>query len=96
MRYCGPRGIPLSRFLEWDELDQDAALMWQAHESRRCTGCGTHPDEWDETRGGRRDAYVAETVVCPGCRALDTATDRQGGKANIPGAHVMLRATEEV
>ncbi len=36
MAYCGPRGIPLTEFLAWDETDQDAALAWQSYESRRC------------------------------------------------------------
>lgn len=68
MAYCGPRGIPLSAFLEWPEWDQDAALGWQAHESRRCGSCGTHPDDWNPKRDGDREAYHAEDVQCPGCR----------------------------
>jgi hypothetical protein len=92
MDYCGPRGIPLSEFLSWDEADQDAALVWQAHEARRCPSCHTHPDTWDETKGGRRDAYLAELVVCPGCRTLEAARKREEKNANQPlGAHLMLR-----
>lgn len=71
MAYCGPRGIPLSQFLSWPEADQQAALGWQVNESRRCTACGTHPDEWDEKSGGDRNAYHAELSQCPGCVQLE-------------------------
>ena len=94
MAYCGPRGIPLSEFLSWDEADQDAALAWQAYEARRCRSCGTHPDEWDPTKGGRRDAYTAEVVICPGCRELDLARERQSD-TKIHGAHLMLYRNDE-
>ena len=95
MAYCGPRGIPLSRFLDWDDGDQDAALVWQAHEARRCPSCGTHPDDWDPTKGGDRSAYAAEVVICPGCRTLDDA--RAHGPERPPyGAHLMLTRPEEV
>lgn len=94
MAYCGPRGIPLSTFLEWDELDQDAALVWQAHEARRCPSCGTHPDDWNPEAGGRRDAYTAEAVVCPGCRALDSARSHEHNAKPPHGAHLMLTRPE--
>lgn len=93
MAYCGPKGIPLSQFLSWHEDDQDAALLWQAHEGRRCRSCGTHPDDWDPDKGGRRDAYTAEVVVCPGCRSIDAARDRES-ETKIQGAHLMLRPAE--
>lgn len=88
MAYCGPRGIPLSEFLSWDETDQDAAMAWQMHEARRCPSCKTHPDEWDEDAGGRRDAYAADIAVCPGCRTLDAARSRH--EDTPPGAHLIL------
>lgn len=94
MAYCGPRGIPLTTFLDWPEQDQDAALVWQAHEGRRCPSCHTHPDDWTPGKGGRRDAYRAEVIVCPGCRELDAAKD-QAGNAHTPhGAHLMLTRPE--
>lgn len=92
MAYCGPRGIPLSVFLSWDDQDQDAALAWQAHEARRCPSCKTHPDEWDPDTGGRRDAYTADVAVCPGCRNLDTAKANNADKVPA-GAHLILRPT---
>ena len=54
LRYCAPRGIPLSVFLEqrtvypgqphWTEDDTLAALDWQAEQDRRCPDCGEHAD----------------------------------------------------
>lgn len=71
MAYCGPKGIPLSQFLKWDKADQDAALAWQHHENRRCSSCGTHPDDWNEKAGGNRNAFHAEHAICPGCSELE-------------------------
>lgn len=73
MQYCGPRGIPLSRFLSWPVSDQEAALAWMAHESRRCGQCGTHLDDWKEAEGGSRTAYHAEQFSCPGCARIGQA-----------------------
>lgn len=78
MAYCGPRGIPLSRFLSWDQADQDAALAWQTYEARRCPGCGTHPDE------GAKHFHID---VCPTCIQLEKT--RQSDDAKARGAHVL-------
>lgn len=78
MAYCGPRGIPLSTFLEWDKADQDAALSWQAYEARRCPGCGTHPDE------GPKHYHVD---VCATCVQLDKKSKSDDAKAT--GAHLV-------
>lgn len=75
MDYCGPRGIPHSRFLDWSTDDQEKALWWMARERQRCNGCGTHPDEWNEDLGGSREAYKAEERTCPGCRERGPAAD---------------------
>lgn len=82
MAYCGPHGIPLSVFLSWSDADQDAALAWQAHESRRCRGCGRHPDEGD---------FHAHVNVCPGCVALESLSS-QDDVRKMRGAHVRLAA----
>lgn len=74
MRYCGPRGIPLSTFLGWAQEDQDAALAWQAHEAERCPGCGRHPDD---------PPSHPHVGVCPSCRAQalqGREVDRAGGE----------------
>ncbi|MFL6141571.1 MAG: hypothetical protein ACJ72N_06850 [Labedaea sp.] len=89
MAYCGPRGIPLSEFLSWRESDQQAALAWQAYESRRCAGCGSHPDDWDPDLGGDPRAWRAETRICQGCVELQrrhTEPDNQ----NVRGLHIHL------
>lgn len=80
MGYCGPRGIPLSTFLSWDQSDQDAALEWAGYESRRCNSCGYHPDE-----GGAH----AHVDVCPGCVELERRREGEDLK-NLRGAHVRL------
>lgn len=91
MAYCGPKGIPLSQFLSWSEADQDAALAWQSHENRRCGGCGTHPDDWNEKQGGSRYAWHSEHYQCPGCVMRERHADLPQVKDAGPGIHVRLR-----
>lgn len=69
MAYCGPRGIPHSVFAGWSEHDRDAALSWLAWSREVCASCGTHPAEWDPSRGGDRHAYGSGLHHCPGCEA---------------------------
>lgn len=78
MAYCGPRGIPLSQFLSWSTADQDAALGWAAHEARRCSSCGRHPDDGV--------VHVHEDI-CPGCAALERHRDAE----HEPGARTHLQ-----
>lgn len=82
MAYCGPRGIPLSTFLCWDQGDQDAALAWAGHEAHRCPSCGFHPDE-------HPDRPHAHIDVCPGCVAVERTTQTDEAKSTR-GAHVHL------
>jgi hypothetical protein len=89
MDYCGPRGIPLSTFLDWDQQDQDAALMWQAHEARRFPD-GTHPDDWDPAEGGDRRAFHTHIDVHPGAALLEAAMNTDDFKQAGRGAHVHL------
>lgn len=89
MAYCGPRGVPLSKFLTWHQTDQDAALAWQAHESRRFPD-GTHPDDWNEERGGSRRAYHSHVDVHPGAALLEAAQQSEDFAAAGRGAHVHL------
>lgn len=90
MAYIGPLGIPLSTFLSWPEHDQDAALLWQAHESKRCHNCGTHPYDWNPDKGGRRHAYLAQVVRCPGCSVVDSAQKTNEKELAAPGMMVRL------
>jgi hypothetical protein len=74
LAYVVPLGIPHSRFLEWDELDQDKALAWHREQATVCRGCGTRPAEWARDRF----AYVGQTRYCPGCELLEQE------KENVP------------
>jgi hypothetical protein len=84
MAYCGPRGIALSEFLRWDRKDQEAALSWSAFENRRCTSCGTHPDEWAEDKL----AFHAHLEECRGCRDKDRLTATEDAKGD--GRYVVM------
>ncbi len=79
MAYCGPRGIPYRRFLGgpdvWDRLSRFLAVAWDRHERELCRGCGTHPDEWDEKRGGDRDAFQAVAHFCRGDELIGQKQD---------------------
>jgi hypothetical protein len=79
MAYCGPKGIPLSTFLSWHPDDQEAALVWQAHESRRCRSCGYHPDD------GPVHTHVD---VCPGCVANEQRSRSDDSK--VRGGQIKL------
>lgn len=76
MAYCGPRGIPWSRFLSWDRASRDAAILWQQRQQQTCPSCGTHPDDWDPEHGGHPRAWVAKIHHCPGCAALEHGRKR--------------------
>lgn len=100
MDYCGPRGIPHTQFLTWSEDDQQKALWWMARDRQRCTGCGTHPDDWNEDVGGDRFAFVAEERTCPGCRERGPAEEalakeRQQGAAKHGTRVVLVRPTDD-
>lgn len=89
MAYCGPRGIPHSTFLGWRPSDQQKALAWQAFESRRCHGCGTHPDEWNPDLGGDRNAYGTDARICQGCVELQRRHTDPDLK-DVRGLHIHL------
>lgn len=89
MAYCGPRGIALSVFLSWNQNDQDAALAWSAHESRRYPD-GTHPDDWNEERGGSRRAYHPHVDVHPGTALLEATQASEAFQQAGRGASVHL------
>lgn len=74
MEYCGPHGIPHSKFLSWSEEDQDAAIAWLLHKGHRCGQCGTFPDEWmDSITKTPLDPppYQAGSEICIGCATLE-------------------------
>lgn len=87
MNYVGPRGIPLSEFLQWAPDDQQAALAWQADQNERCPHCGTAEWEWEQ------DPMFAatETRVCRGCNLRGHEQKAQSKTAeHMPGLYVAL------
>lgn len=89
MDYCGPRGIPYSTFLDWDDLSQSAALAWQARERDRCGGCGQHRSDWLDDHGQELRQRPAEVVdvFCPACSDLEAARQARGD-GERPGFHL--------
>lgn len=65
--------IPHSEFLSWKQRDRDKAIWYHLRERQRCSGCGTHPDEWDPAEGGSIHAYRVKEHFCPGCQLLEPA-----------------------
>jgi hypothetical protein len=90
MNYCGPQGLPHSRFLTWDKDDRDKAIVWAMLRAHACGQCGTRPDEWDPALGGHDEAYVAELHQCWGCHTKAEAEKKAGQKTEKPGVHVVL------
>lgn len=71
LAYCVPNGIPHSRFLSWEEDDQDKALAYVRDKALVCNGCGTKRSEWSEDR----HAFIAQQRRCPGCERLEMERD---------------------
>lgn len=93
MAYCGPRGIPLSTFLAWPQGDQDAALIWQAHEAKRCRACGTHPTDWILDEGGHPNAFAVDFYRCRGCEQLQQVQQSDELRDLGRGVHLHLEPT---
>lgn len=92
MDYCGPRGLPHSVFLGWDDLDQAKALAWQQHSAQTCPGCGFHPDLTDPDRGGDPGGFDLADVLCHTCEISATARAAQHDTdAQIPGVRKVWR-----
>lgn len=83
-----PLGLPHSRFLGWDELDQDKALAWMRERAKQCPGCGTRAEEWKRDRF----AYVGQTRYCPGCEVLEQ--ERENVREDARGVTVHLAPRE--
>lgn len=96
MAYCGPHAIPHSVFLgrvvrpgidpEWTQQDRDDALAWQAYENRRCSGCGTHPDEWADDKF----AFHAHLHECKGCKQRERLASSDKAKDAASGVSAVL------
>lgn len=87
MAYCGPKGIPLSTFLAWSVDDQAAALAWQAHESRRCPSCGSHPEDFSRD-GDERHFHVTKCIGCDKRAAVaETLKGEKEAGLHVIGSH---------
>ena len=68
---CAQYLISHSHFLggpnRWTADDREKAIWWLRRQREACGDCGTRPEEWDEKRGGHRNAYVAKYEHCRGC-----------------------------
>jgi hypothetical protein len=78
-----PLGIPWSKFLEWDPVDQDLALDWVDAQREVCV-CGTRQAEWDADPM----AYVGNIDQCPGCELIEL--ERQNVPEGAKGIKVGL------
>lgn len=89
-----PLGIPHSKFLDWDETDQDKALAWHDLQSSRCSHCGTYPDEWLDADGQIKDPppYTVDSTRCRGCLELEEERKAaEQGHAVMHGLYFFLR-----
>lgn len=86
MAYCGPAGIPYTRFLgrvgppAWTDEDQDYALAWQAEKAKVCPSCGSRPEDWPTDEKGRLlpdPPLEPAHVTCVGCDVLAGYDDEQ-------------------
>lgn len=96
MEYCGPLGIPHSKFLTWPEDDQDKAIAHLLHGRSQCGQCGTNPQDWVDEEGIPVEPvpYVAEAIRCYGCSAI--AEVRQDIPSDMSNEyHVFLRPNRD-
>lgn len=88
LELCDRWGVPHSHFLggppRWTDLDRDKALAYALLARQTCV-CGTRLEEWDPELGGARDAYVGDTVRCPGCQRLEEE------RAQIPSSELGVK-----
>jgi len=68
-------------------------MAWYLRKAETCRQCGTHPDEWNESKGGHRRAYTAEILVCPGCEVRQREEDelRSPRWEKVRGAYVVMK-----
>jgi hypothetical protein len=97
MRYIGPKGIPYSEWLGWDQFSRDAAMAWQAREADRCPQCGQLHSEWldgdgkdllIEVDGQLMPPKVVQEFKCPACTAIaERQETAQENGADDKGIH---------
>jgi hypothetical protein len=89
LQFCNEHGIPHSQFLAWDPVDQIKMLAFAIVKNEHCVMCGTSQWEWDPKQGGKRAAYEAVEVFCPGCYAKASMRQLDAGR-NTDGITVEL------
>ncbi|MCW2767778.1 MAG: hypothetical protein JWO11_3737 [Nocardioides sp.] len=88
--------IPHSQFLAWDQDDRDKAIWQHIRKRQECQACGTRPEEWDETRGGDRNAYIGDLERCRGCEVKEAAQSSLVGDEGRGVRIVLIRNRKEV
>lgn len=100
MEYCGPRGIRYTEFLDWPQIDQDAALAWARRDRSKCGGCGLPRDLLVDADGNvlQHPPFAPITWVCPTCEILesDQAERDQSNRPHRPGRSTRLMPVELV
>lgn len=71
-------------------LDRSVVVAVALEEAQRCGLCGTANWQWEDDP----EAFVAASVVCPGCARRDVATEEAGSAARQHGATVQLLPRE--
>src|SRR5262245_62137333 len=87
MAYCFEKGIPHSKFLNWDAEDKAKVIAFSLEQSSRCNMCGTAGWEWEDNRY----AYTAVDEFCPGCYRKSVFSDQES--RSLPGTNVKLVPT---
>ncbi len=87
--------IPHSAFLDWSKPDRDKAIAWFLRQRAACPSCHTRPEEWDETLGGDRDAYIAVHERCRGCEIKERGESTQPKDAGR-GVSTVLKPNPKV
>lgn len=88
MSYCYEKGIPHSKFLEWEPEDKAKTIAYAMEQATRCSMCGTAPWEWEQNKY----AYTAMDEFCQGCYQKSVFSDQESNKT-LPGTNVKLVPT---
>ncbi len=84
-----------SEFLAYSKDDRDKAIAWFLRQREACPSCGTRAEEWDEDRGGHRDAYIAVHERCRGCEIKERGESTQPKDAGR-GVSTVLKPNPKV
>lgn len=96
MTVCADYRIAHSKFLSWPKQDRDKAIWWHVRERDRCPSCGTRGAEWDERRGGHRNAYAPRLQRCRGCELVASEQERIKNKLSGLGRGVFVTLVRRV